>query len=136
MVIGGLQGVAELFPVSSLGHCILIPALVGGSWARDHVFRVYLSKPIPTAAFLALNGLALLWAERLRRRGDGRADGPASGRPAASPATVRAEDAADLRLPRLAIDRAVLIGAAQIAALAPGIRRSPGATVTDTPCRA
>jgi len=35
IVIGGLQGVAELFPVSSLGHSILIPALVGGTWARD-----------------------------------------------------------------------------------------------------
>src|SRR6478736_3919015 len=35
LVIGGVQGVAELFPVSSLGHSILLPALVGGSWARD-----------------------------------------------------------------------------------------------------
>ncbi|MCW2527561.1 MAG: bacA 2 [Pseudonocardiales bacterium] len=33
-VIGGLQGVAELFPVSSLGHSVLIPAVVGGSWER------------------------------------------------------------------------------------------------------
>ena len=30
-----MQGVAELFPVSSLGHSVLIPAWVGGSWARD-----------------------------------------------------------------------------------------------------
>jgi undecaprenyl-diphosphatase len=35
IVIGLLQGVSELFPVSSLGHSVLIPALVGGSWARD-----------------------------------------------------------------------------------------------------
>ena len=35
IVIGGLQGVAELFPVSSLGHSVLIPAVIGGSWARD-----------------------------------------------------------------------------------------------------
>ena len=34
-VIGLLQGVSELFPVSSLGHSVLIPAIVGGSWARD-----------------------------------------------------------------------------------------------------
>ncbi len=34
-VIGAVQGVAELFPVSSLGHSVLIPAWVGGSWARD-----------------------------------------------------------------------------------------------------
>ena len=34
-MIGLLQGVSELFPVSSLGHSVLIPAIVGGSWARD-----------------------------------------------------------------------------------------------------
>ncbi|HEY3736645.1 MAG TPA: undecaprenyl-diphosphate phosphatase [Jatrophihabitans sp.] len=34
-VVGAFQGVAELFPVSSLGHSVLIPALVGGSWQRD-----------------------------------------------------------------------------------------------------
>jgi undecaprenyl-diphosphatase len=33
--VGLIQGVSELFPVSSLGHNVLIPALVGGSWARD-----------------------------------------------------------------------------------------------------
>lgn len=35
LVVGALQGVAELFPVSSLGHSVLLPALIGGSWARD-----------------------------------------------------------------------------------------------------
>lgn len=35
IVIGLVQGVTELFPVSSLGHSVLIPALIGGSWARD-----------------------------------------------------------------------------------------------------
>ena len=34
-VVGLIQGVSELFPVSSLGHNVLIPALIGGSWARD-----------------------------------------------------------------------------------------------------
>jgi undecaprenyl-diphosphatase len=34
-IVGLLQGVTELFPVSSLGHSVLIPALIGGSWARD-----------------------------------------------------------------------------------------------------
>ena len=34
-VVGVIQGVTELFPVSSLGHNVLIPALVGGSWATD-----------------------------------------------------------------------------------------------------
>ncbi len=35
IVVGLFQGVTELFPVSSLGHAVLIPALVGGSWAQD-----------------------------------------------------------------------------------------------------
>jgi len=34
-VVGLIQGVSEMFPVSSLGHNVLIPAFVGGSWARD-----------------------------------------------------------------------------------------------------
>ena len=35
VVVGLFQGVTELFPVSSLGHSVLLPALLGGSWARD-----------------------------------------------------------------------------------------------------
>jgi undecaprenyl-diphosphatase len=34
-VVGLLQGITELFPVSSLGHAVLIPAIVGGQWAQD-----------------------------------------------------------------------------------------------------
>src|ERR1700684_3009362 len=33
MVVGLIQGVTELFPVSSLGHNVLIPALIGGRCA-------------------------------------------------------------------------------------------------------
>jgi undecaprenyl-diphosphatase len=33
-VIALLQGVTELFPVSSLGHSVLVPAWLGGSWQR------------------------------------------------------------------------------------------------------
>ena len=33
IVIGFIQGVTELFPVSSLGHAVLIPHWIGGSWA-------------------------------------------------------------------------------------------------------
>jgi undecaprenyl-diphosphatase len=32
IVVGLLQGVTELFPVSSLGHAVLLPAWLGGSW--------------------------------------------------------------------------------------------------------
>jgi undecaprenyl-diphosphatase len=34
-VVGLIQGISEMFPVSSLGHNVLLPAIVGGSWARD-----------------------------------------------------------------------------------------------------
>jgi undecaprenyl-diphosphatase len=34
-VIGLMQGVSELFPVSSLGHSVLLPAVLGGAWAND-----------------------------------------------------------------------------------------------------
>lgn len=34
IVLGLLQGVTELFPVSSLGHSVLIPSWFGGSWAE------------------------------------------------------------------------------------------------------
>ena len=35
IIVGLIQGLTELFPLSSLGHNVLIPALVGGSWAKD-----------------------------------------------------------------------------------------------------
>jgi undecaprenyl-diphosphatase len=190
-VIGAVQGVAELFPISSLGHSVLIPAWVGGSWARDldvsksespylafivglhvataialiiyfwrdwvriirglvtsivrrevadadqrlawllvlatipvglvglvaeHWLRTTLGKPTPAAIFLAVNGVILLAAEQLRRRGgvpqtgyvDERESGPES----------------DARLAKMPVLPAVAIGALQIAALAPGISRS------------
>jgi undecaprenyl-diphosphatase len=34
-IVGLIQGVTELFPLSSLGHSVLIPAIVGGQWAKD-----------------------------------------------------------------------------------------------------
>ncbi|MDT4911864.1 MAG: undecaprenyl-diphosphatase [Pseudonocardiales bacterium] len=46
-VVGGMQGIAELFPISSLGHSVLIPAWVGGSWQRD------LSVSNPESPYLA-----------------------------------------------------------------------------------
>src|ERR1700749_194042 len=46
-VVGGMQGGAELFPISSLGHSVLLPAWVGGSWARD------LSVSAPESPYLA-----------------------------------------------------------------------------------
>jgi undecaprenyl-diphosphatase len=46
-IIGLIQGVTELFPVSSLGHSVLIPALVGGSWVKD------LDAAAPSSPYLA-----------------------------------------------------------------------------------
>ncbi len=178
VVVGAFQGVTELFPVSSLGHAVLVPALVGGQWARDlnvsnpespylafivglhvataaallvffwrdwlrivagfvssvrhrriqtpderlawlivlatipvglagvaleHLFRTTLGKPIPAAAFLLLNGIALYAGEVLRRR--------------VSPADTDEEhadhtgEAIDNRLAELPMRRGVLIGA-------------------------
>jgi undecaprenyl-diphosphatase len=193
VVVGAAQGITELFPVSSLGHAVLVPALVGGQWANDlnvsapespylafivglHVataaalliffwrdwvrilsgfvssarhrrvetaderlawlivaatipvglaglgleqfFRSTLGKPVPAAAFLLLNGVVLYAGEVLRRRVA----------PAGGPDRPENEDhtdaASDDRLSELPIGRGVLIGAAQILALLPGISRS------------
>jgi len=224
-VVGLLQGITELFPVSSLGHNVLIPALVGGQWASDlnvsapespylafivglhvatalamiiyfrrdwlrivggfltsvrdrqvtspdqklawmivlatipvgiaglaleHLFRVVFSKPIPTALFLAVNGVILLAGERLRSRtpvvaataAREPAMAPAAG--AAYPASdahravvqdARQQEAdraiaADRRLAVMSYPKAVLIGATQILALLPGISRDGIVTVT------
>jgi undecaprenyl-diphosphatase len=204
-----LQGVTELFPVSSLGHSVLLPALIGGSWGRDlqvnapespylafivglhvataialiiffwrdwvrivgglltsvrdrrvetpdqrlgwllvlatipvglsgllleHTFRTVLSKPVPTSLFLALNGLILLGGEQLRRRTAPTQTAATGGQQERRGGTaVQAPEVAavesDHTLARLPIGRAVLIGCAQIAALAPGISRS-GVTMT------
>ncbi len=35
VVIGLVQGITELFPVSSLGHNVLLPALIGHGWQTD-----------------------------------------------------------------------------------------------------
>lgn len=195
VVVGAFQGVTELFPVSSLGHAVLVPALVGGRWAQDlnvsapkspylafivglhvataaallvffwrdwvriltgffssvrhrriqtpderlawlivagtipvglaglaleRVFRTTLGRPVPAAAFLLLNGIALYVGEVLRRRiapapeqSEGAAGEPEHG-----------DEAADHRLAQLPLRRGVVIGAAQILALLPGISRS------------
>ncbi len=195
VVVGAFQGVTELFPVSSLGHAVLVPAVVGGRWAQDlsvsapespylafivglHVataaallvffwrdwlrivagfasslryrriqtpderlawlivgatipvglaglvlertFRTTLGKPIPAAIFLLLNGIALYAGEVLRRR-----VAPAPGQDQAPPEQpAHTGEAVDNRLAQLPLRRGILIGAAQILALLPGISRS------------
>ncbi|MFC5911656.1 undecaprenyl-diphosphate phosphatase [Streptacidiphilus monticola] len=196
--VGLLQGVTELFPVSSLGHSILIPALIGGHWktdldmsaadspylsvlvalhfatalalvvyfwrdwvrvfqgffssvrerrietvnqrlawllivatvpvciagvALDKVFREHLGKPVPAALFLTLNGLVLWIAERLRRGGTGRRRA-GDELPGAYEEDVHPDILSDRRIVKLRWGQAVMIGAAQILALLPGISRS------------
>jgi undecaprenyl-diphosphatase len=182
-VIGLLQGVTELFPISSLGHSVLVPALVGGQWATDlnvstpespylafvvalhvatalalivffwrdwlrivsglatsvirrevktadqrlgwllvlgtipiglagllleHTFRTTFGKPSFAAVFLMVNGAILLGAERLRR--------------AAPLVDVNAEP--NRRLAKMGVEDALIVGASQIGARAPGVSRS------------
>ena len=226
IVVGLIQGVTELFPISSLGHSVLIPALIGGRWAQDlsvsapespylafivgmhvatatamiiyfwrdwlriirgffgsighaispdpgtrrwepqtteqklawmiilatipvglaglaleHDFRVYFSKPIPTAIFLALNGVILLSGEWVRRRRasldelesiedrQAAAVGAGAGRHSSGQRAVKQREAslavqADRRVTtRLGWLSAFGLGASQILALLPGISR-------------
>jgi undecaprenyl-diphosphatase len=51
IVIGLLQGVTELFPVSSLGHSVLLPALIGGDW--QHLVTESASSTSGTSPYLA-----------------------------------------------------------------------------------
>ena len=51
IVIGLLQGVTELFPVSSLGHSVLLPALIGGDW--QHLVTESASSTSQTSPYLA-----------------------------------------------------------------------------------
>ena len=200
--VGLLQGVTELFPVSSLGHSILVPALLGGQWRRDlnvsaegspylnvliglhlatalalvvyfrrdwvrvvrglissvrerrietaeqrlawlliaatipvgvaglaldSVFRTTLGKPVPTAVFLSLNGIVLYLTERLRRGGTGRRRAGASVAPGDE--GLDPEELSDRRIAGLTFKNALIIGAAQILALCPGISRS-GSTIS------
>ena len=70
VVTGLIQGVTELFPVSSLGHNVLIPALIGGSWAK----ALNVSAPnSPYLAFIvglhvatAIAMIAYFWRDWLR----------------------------------------------------------------------
>jgi undecaprenyl-diphosphatase len=71
ITIGIMQGVTELFPVSSLGHSVLVPALIGGSWktlvSQEH------AKESPYLAFIvglhvatALALLTFFWRDWVR----------------------------------------------------------------------
>jgi len=50
VVIGLIQGVTELFPISSLGHIVLVPAWIGGTWGT--MVRQESSPDSPYLAFV------------------------------------------------------------------------------------
>jgi len=50
-VLGLLQGVTELFPVSSLGHAVLVPAWLGGDW--QNLVSQYTTKESEQSPYLA-----------------------------------------------------------------------------------
>jgi undecaprenyl-diphosphatase len=65
-VIAVVQGVTELFPISSLGHSVLVPAWIGGSWHTlvTQSSQASSEKSFYLAYIVALHcatALALLW---------------------------------------------------------------------------
>lgn len=108
-----------------LGWLLVVGTIPAGilGLALESSLRSVFGSPRAAAAFLALNGLMLFGAERLRRRG-------APGAPGADPASEGPEaDDGDTRVGRRVSFRgAVGIGAAQALALLPGFSRS-GATM-------
>jgi len=184
--------------VSSLGHSVLLPALIGGSWATDlsvretespylafvvllhvatalalllffwrdwvriigglvsslrnrristsaerlawlliagtipvgivglifeHALRVHAGTPRAASAFLIVNGVVLLLAERLRRRSVAADGAPPDGH------SEEAALASDQRIAKTSWRDGVIVGAAQIGGLFPGMSRS-GVTIS------
>jgi undecaprenyl-diphosphatase len=71
IVIGLVQGLTELFPISSLGHTVLIPSWLGGSWAalvseESRPESPYLAFIVGLHLATALVLIAYYWREWLR----------------------------------------------------------------------
>jgi undecaprenyl-diphosphatase len=69
-VVGLLQGITELFPVSSLGHAVLIPAIIGGQWAQDldvsKAESPYLAYIVGLHVATALAMIVFFWRDWIR----------------------------------------------------------------------
>lgn len=65
VIIGFIQGITELFPISSLGHAILIPAWIGGSF-KDFVSEENESYLLITIAMHLASSIALFLVFRTR----------------------------------------------------------------------
>lgn len=64
ILIGGLQGITELFPVSSLGHTVLLPQLLG--WPIDQGAEFFVVFLVATHFATALVLVAFFWNDWLR----------------------------------------------------------------------
>lgn len=64
ITLGLLQGVTELFPISSLGHSVIIPSLLG--WRVDQKDPFFLSFLVATHLATALTLFAFYWRDWLR----------------------------------------------------------------------
>lgn len=78
LVIGAVQGFTELFPVSSLGHSVLVPAVIGGSWehlvtessTKDSGESPYLAFIVALHVATAVALLAFYWRDWAQVIGD------------------------------------------------------------------
>ena len=65
IIIGFIQGITELFPISSLGHAILIPAWIGGSF-REFISEENKAYLLITIAMHLASSIALFLVFRRR----------------------------------------------------------------------
>ena len=61
VILGLLQGFAELFPISSLGHSVLLPAVLG--WSIDRASDQFVAFLVLTHLATALTLLAFFWRD-------------------------------------------------------------------------
>ena len=65
IIVGFIQGITELFPISSLGHAILIPAWIGGSF-REFISEENNAYLVITIAMHLASSIALFLVFRRR----------------------------------------------------------------------
>src|ERR1700722_5860338 len=68
IILGGLQGVSELFPVSSLGHSVIIPALLApiAGWHIDQSNNLFLIFLVATHVATSLVLFGFFWKDWVR----------------------------------------------------------------------
>jgi undecaprenyl-diphosphatase len=64
VILGMLQGVTELFPISSLGHSVILPSLLG--WNIHQNDKYFLTFLVATHLATALVLLAFFWSDWVR----------------------------------------------------------------------